>query len=100
MIYHAMIEVDLEADDMDGADRQGRALAQRICDESLTDCARIKSLTEHLECARLGCDRRVAYWGAAYCGAACSAQRNDPICTCPSSLSSLVPALGCPVHGA
>ncbi len=95
MIYHAMIEVDLEADDMDDATRLAVTIANCICEGSCADCARVKSVTEHCECARPGCDRRVAHWGTAYCGAACSAQRKEPICTCEHPDRTLA---GCPIH--
>ena len=61
MIYHAMIELDIEADDFEGADRQASQFAQRICDESFCDCARVVKLIEHRECARSGCFERVCY---------------------------------------
>ncbi len=99
MIYHATIEVDIEADENMGATDQAKQLAQRICDESFTDCARVKRVVKRVVCARPGCYKRVCYEDAEYCGAACSAQRNEPICTCVLGLASNGPDFGCPVHG-
>ena len=99
MIYHATIELDIEADNFEDADRQAGQFAQRICDESFCECARVVKLIEHRECARPGCYKRVCYEDAEYCGAACSAQRNEPICTCVLSPASNGPDFGCPVHG-
>ncbi len=96
MIYHAMIEVDVEGNDHMDATDQAKRLAQDICDGSFIDCARVKRVIEHVECARLGCYKRVCYEGAEYCGAACSAQRKEPKCTC----GALGPDPGCPVHDA